>query len=382
MITAEKKGIPDRVRDRALRLAKSVIIPGAADRNEVEALLKIIFPGEDLSDRRFLTWFYDDNPRGRAREFVAKCGETVTGHVAGVPMAWKIGLEKMTGGLTVNAVTRPDFRGKGIYILLVEELCRACLDDGFKIMYGFANLNSYRGGAEHLGYRPLANIPLWIKPLDLPGIVGGRKLSPPLFWAAAARAANPVARAARALVRPPKTPRAPEIETIAEFGPDFDAFWDEARSDYANILVRDRDFLNWRFVRQPTRRYMLLAARSGPRLLGYLVGTLASFEGLRWGLVVDLLVRNSAEGRSAAAHLVSAFDRRVEERGAAIGGGLMFKHAPAASGLRRNGYVRLPHRFLPREFPAMFRWNWPGPLPVGFYDPRRWFLTLGDYDAV
>jgi len=372
----------ERVRDRALRLAKSVIVEGAAERKGVSALLKIIFPGEDLSDPLFLTWFYDQNPRGPAYEFVTKCGETVTGHAAAVPMRWKIGPDYMMGGMTVNAVTHPDFRGKGIYILLVEELCRACLEDGFKIMYGFPNPKSFRGGATHLRYRPVANIPLWIKPIDFPGIVRGRNLQPALLWAAAAQAVNPVARAGRAFFRPVKIPRALKIERIGEFGGDFDEFWDEVKSDYVNILVRDRDFLNWRFVRLPTRRYEIFAARCGRRLLGYLVGTLAAFEGLRWGLVVDLLVRNSAEGRKAAAHLVSVFDRSIEERGAVMGGGLMFGHAPAASGLRRNGFIRLPGGLLPREFPALFRWNAPGSPPEGFYDPEHWFMTLGDYDTV
>jgi len=381
-MTAEKEMSFARVRDRALRLAKSVIVEGSADRKGVEALLKIIFPGEDLSDPRFLTWFYDRNPRGPAREFVTKCGGAVTGHVAGVPMRLKIGRESMTGGLTVNAVTHPDFRGKGIYILLVENLCGACLAAGFQIMYGFANLSSLRGGETHLRFVPMANIPLWIKPIDFPGIVRGGNLKPALLWRSAARALNPIVRTARSFIRPRRTSRTPEISVMAEFGPDFDRFWDEVKNDYDNILVRDRDFLNWRFVRQPTRRYELFAARVEGRLLGYLVGSLATFEGMRWGLVVDLLVRNTAEGRRAAAHLVSAFNRSSEAEGAVMGGGLMFAHAPAAHGLRRSGFIRLPDRFLPRKFPAMFRWIAPSPPPLGFYDPKRWFLTLGDYDAV
>jgi hypothetical protein len=59
----------------------------------------------------------------------------------------------------------------------------------------------------------------------------------------------------------------------------------------------------------------------------------------------------------------------------------MFKHAPAAAGLRHNGFLVCPPSLLPREFPILLHWNMPGPEPAGFYDIKSWFITMADYDA-
>lgn len=72
--------------------------------------------------------------------------------------------------------------------------------------------------------------------------------------------------------------------------------WDDARLDrlwaglasgFALALIRDRDYLRWRYATHPVHAYQLLGLRLGTRLLGWAV---ARRESERW-LVVDLLLR-------------------------------------------------------------------------------------------
>ena len=247
--------------------------------------------------------------------------------------------------------------------------------------FGYANLNSEKGCLRHLGYRQLARIPLWILPFNMPAILASRTSKRAWMWRTAGRLAGPPTRVWRAARRPLGTGRV-EVERISEFGPEFDLLWERISNVADNILVRDRAFLDWRFVRAPTRRYDLFAARSDGRLLGYLAGRTAVVEGLRWGLVIDLLAEKTALGEAAASRLVAAYRRHIAKDGVDLAASLMFKHAPAAAALRRNGFIACPPALLPREFPALLHWNMTGPAPSGFFDPKSWFITLADYDAM
>jgi hypothetical protein len=371
----------DRVLERARRMMKSDILPGRADPDGLLALVRTVFPGEDTGDPRFLPWLYDQNPGGRALELVAQSAGLVSGHIAVLPLRYKVGTGTMAGSVVVNAITHPDFRGRGIFMVLHEDAFRSPDARGIAFSFGFANQNSERGCFRHLGYTELVRMPLWILPLNLRGILASQPSKRTIPWQAAARAAQPLARLWRSLRRP-RRPDGIAIDRISDFGPGFDDLWHIAANTADNILIRDRALLNWRFVQAPTRHYDLFAARSGGHLVGYLAGRTTLAEGLRWGIIVDLLTENTKEGRDAAASLVAAYNRHALKEGADVAAGLMLRHTSPALALRRNGYIVCPPSLLPREFPALLRWYAAEPAPPRFFDPEAWFLTLADYDAV
>jgi len=369
--------------ERALARARSrlEILPGRPDPEGLLALARTIFSGEDITDPRYLPWLYDRNPAGPAYEFATRDRGLITGHSAALPLRYKIGAGEMTGSLGVNAITHPAFRGKGIFILLYEEIFKLCARDGNSFMFGFANSNSHKGCLRHLNFLEIGQLPLWILPFDLRRIVASRKSRPGWLWRVGAGAANPFLGLGLSALRP-RPDKDIAVEKIEAFGSEFDAFWETVKDAYPNSLVRNRAFLDWRFVRHPTRRYDIFAARKGGRLLAYLAGNLTTIEGLRWGMIVDMLAAATPEGRAAARAAVAAFHRHIRSEGADLAAALMLKHAPPAKALRRSGYLVCPRSFLPRSFPVLLRWNLPSAPPPGFFDLQSWHLTLGDYDAV
>jgi len=370
-----------RVLERARRMMKSEILAGRPDPDGLLELVRIIFPGEDVGDPRFLPWLYDQNPGGQALELIAKSGSTVTGHIAVLPRRYKIGDGTIAGSVVVNAVTHPNFRGRGIFMILHEEAFRLPEARGIAFSFGFANQNSEQGCFRHLGYQELVRMPLWILPLNLPKILAAHPSKQKIGRRLAARAAQPLAWFWRA-VRRPHGSGAVAIEKITEFEPEFDDLWATVSSTAENILIRDRAFLNWRFVQAPTRPCDLFAARSSGRLIGYLAGRTILIEGLRWGMIVDLLTEDTKAGHEAAASLVAAYHRHILTQGADVAAALMLKHVNPARALRRNGYIVCPPSLLPRQFPALVRWYAAESAPSRFIDPRAWFITLADYDAV
>jgi hypothetical protein len=371
----------ERVLERARRMMKSDILPGRPDLDGLLTLVRTVFPGEDVGDPRFLPWLYDKNPGGRALEFIARNREIVTGHIALVPLRYKTADGTAMGSMAINAITHPDFRGRGIFIVLHDLGFKEVAAKNIPFTFGYANLNSEKGCLRHLGYRELTRIPLWILPFNVPKILASQSAKQRAGWRLAARGAQPLSRFWRTLRRPRRSDSI-AIEKITEFGPDFDDLWAPASNTAENILIRDRAFLNWRFIQAPTRRYDLFAARSSGRCLGYLAGRTTLVEGLRWGMIVDLLTEDTKDGRDAASSLLAAYNRHILAEGADVAAALILKHTPPALALRRNGYIVCPPSFLPREFPVLLHWNMPGPAPPRLFDPKSWFITLADYDAV
>jgi GNAT superfamily N-acetyltransferase len=365
---------------RALRMLGGEIREGRPDPDGLFALAEIIFPGEDISDPRFIRWMYDRNPGGRALEYATLHRGLVSGHIAALPFRYKFGSRILTAGLVVNAITHPDFRGKGIFIILTELLNKRCAEAGIEFTFGYANSSSEKGCLRHLAYRELGRFPLWILPFRLPRIAAAQDPGPAAWLRAAASLAGPAARA-WSLARRPRGRLGIDVDRATAPGPEFDGLWESVRTGYGNILVRDRAFLDWRFVQAPTRRYEILAARKDGRLLGYLVSTMTAVQGLRWAMIMDMLVADSREGRAAAARLVEEHVRRARAAGADLAAGLMFRHAPAAAGMRRNGFLVAPARLLPREFPILLHWNMAEKAPETLFDLKSWYLTMGDYDA-
>ena len=149
------------------------------------------------------------------------------------------------------------------------------------------------------------------------------------------------------------------VEPLPEFGPEFDAFWESARGGYVNLIVRDRAFLDWRFVRPPTRRYEILAARRDGRLLGYLVSTSTTVQGLKWAMIMDMFVSDSREGRSAASVLAGEHARRARGSGPCRGADVQAR--PGRSRPPAQRFSCLPARaFAP---------GIPNPAPLEHADP-------------
>lgn len=63
-----------------------------------------------------------------------------------------------------------------------------------------------------------------------------------------------------------------QMESLSDFGQEFDRLWDDNKSDYAITTVRDRSFLAWRHLKLPSLlgRTQVFTCREGGQLRGYI----------------------------------------------------------------------------------------------------------------
>jgi hypothetical protein len=137
--------------------------------------------------------------------------------------------------------------------------------------------------------------------------------------------------------------------------------------------------MTWRYVTIPTREYRIIAAMEGEDLTGYCITRENTLDGIRTGFLVDFLVLPGR--RDVATALIRQSVLSLIENGAELIGALMLPHCEEYRFLAYNGFVRCPERFIPQPFPLIV-WQNQGSEDDRIYDPKSWFITMGDYDAV
>lgn len=94
-------------------------------------------------------------------------------------------------------------------------------------------------------------------------------------------------------LKPMKKPVIEEEIKVSEincFSDIFDDFWERIKDSYDYIVVRDREFLNWRYCDKRGGDYKILSATRDEELLGFIVLRTNRYdEGYHIGYIVDFL---------------------------------------------------------------------------------------------
>lgn len=86
-----------------------------------------------------------------------------------------------------------------------------------------------------------------------------------------------------------QTPTDLTIVDVESFDEKIDSFWDAISGYYDYFLIRNRDYMNWRFNKNPSMKYKIKAALSEDKIVGYVVLELSNEDGYLVGSIFDLL---------------------------------------------------------------------------------------------
>lgn len=340
------------------------------DRQQVHEFLKAIQPARD-SDLliRQWHWKYDDNPfntESRPYIVVLKEDGRIIGLMADLPARVWVRGRISDWVCSCDLVVDAEYRGRGLSRLIIRQHMADHL-----MVFAWMNIASKRAAAPLTGSLSVPIRPL-VRLLDLGRVVqglGGR--------ASLAASGRVLTRVTRTLVRfpAPASVAGVTISALATVDDRFDAFWRRASAEGPVMIVRDRAYLDWRFLRRPDATYTILVAARGGDVLGYLVLRRAVRYGMPWGYLVDFLVER--ESPSIWAMLVREAIARFREDGVALVGCLANRPS------YRRSLLRL----------GFFPWRWG---PQGYFharvdapdqslhvarDTQQWLVTMGDGDV-
>ncbi len=320
-------------------------------------------------DARTFHWKYRDNPHGAAVARVACDGDgRVVGAYAYVPRRFRRDGERIVMMQASDAMTVPDWRGRGIFTGLDDLACEACGAAGVPLAYAYSGRLSLNGFLRN-GWKLIGHAPLWR--FVFRSRRGLRR------WGRAGQAASAAAPALdvllgwrnRARLRPHD---AAELTRIERFDTSVDELFEALVPPQGLIGERTAEWLNWRYVDTPEQRQEVFGLRRGDRLDAYFVAEWVDGH----GYLVDHLARDEDSTRS----LLAAFTLLCRERAVEEASALLFEHHPSVPVLRELGYRR-PLRNKPFRdvFPFIVRVCSDAARPDD-EQMSRWHLADGDRD--
>lgn len=304
------------------------------DKGKILDLFRLTY-GQELKEG-YWNWRFRDNPAGPGVIDLCCDGDVLAAHYAATTISlWILGHGHLSG-LSGTTMTHSAYRGRGLFPILARNTYRRMKEMGMAMVWGFPNSMSHRGFIKDLNWVDLYEVPTFRLSLS-------NSLSLPSSGEA--------------------------VVELEEFPQNVDDLWKSVRNDYSILTVRDWQFLNWRYVQNPTGRYRIVAHLDGSDLLGYAVYKRYKNE----FQVVDILTVNDTDiGVQLITHIIH---RAIDESLDAVSMWLNVTH-PLHRALERLGFSNgLPVTY----FGGLVLQ--PELSNAGLYDFKRWYITMGDSDV-
>jgi GNAT superfamily N-acetyltransferase len=316
----------------------------------------------------YYRWMYLANPAGPAIVHSARHRGAVVSTFAVAPKIVQINGRITRLGKTMDMFTDPAYQGQGLIKHCTTAVFLDAAASGMDGWYVTPSVNSYPIFTGKWGYREDFRVVYRAKILDY-----SRVLASAIKPAGLGRAIGAVADAVRRMVKRGviRLPDGYELRPMTTFGEEADRLWKKVADGYRVALVRNADYLNWRYVENPDHYWALGLTYNGG-LVGIIVMTMTLRRGIRVGEIVDYVC--VADDLTTFRLLVHAAVADLEERGCALCQAWSIKGTRLDRRLRKAGLVlrRAGVKFLIS----------PGFPDFAIYDPEAWLLTQGDGNDV
>jgi GNAT superfamily N-acetyltransferase len=225
-------------------------------RGDFLALMREVYGGSGWSEEEF-DWWFEQNPTGRfILNLADEAGRTI-GAAAQSYARLVLGGREGEATFTIHVMTGEAARGKGVFSALQLHNDEQAARSGARLALGFTNPMAGPIFVDKLGWDELCWLRLWARPK------------------------RPF-RAARHL-RSHGRPAGGVRGAVEEFGPRHEEIYRRAAAGWADHLVKDAAYLNWRYRASP-RPYASFSTARGFAVVGWGV-----YRGVSAGLVCELV---------------------------------------------------------------------------------------------
>lgn len=345
---------------------------------ELTGLATATYPGGELTNPDFLRWEYEKNPAGPAILSLDKSESTLNAQYVVLPWRFRMYGHETAGSLSLNTMTHPDARGRGLFKQLAMRTYDELESMGVGFTVGFPNRNSAPGFQRSLGFTTLGALPFLIRPLRWMSVM--RRF----ITGSAERKGSSLELA----VNPASVFRSKEWCVSVVNASFWDHRWDDFLqsfySDKRIVSVRDASFMDWRYNQCPTRNYRVLVVtdNSESTVHGFVVLGAQELMGLKCGVLVDFGMRNEVGSENAFGFLLHVAAHRMKA-------GRMDAIVSACNAscleygmIKRSGFIRIPERLLPQPLNFIYRRHGKEASRSAIPPFSDWFLTFGDYDVL
>lgn len=344
------------------------------DEDEVALLELYSAVNGEIQDKehwfKLRNWQYKNNPAGKPIYWLAEYEKKIVGQYALIPAKIKFGDRVIIGYQSVDTKTHPDYQRRGIFGKLALKSYECASAD---VIYGFPNKNSYGGFVKKLGWLEVGALDALVKPLNIKNILQ-KYISSKLLLKVGEASVNIITRIFYNTNNTPKVDNL-KITKISSFDDRIDVLWREISNSYNVMVVRNKEYLNWRYVNVPDVIFTIYIAEMEGKILGYIVIKCEKQRGLTIGRIFDFIVLPNQE--IAGQMLIQKATEFFRDEKASL---ILYRLAGTKAYykmLRNNGYIRLP--FANRGVRFIIRIN---TIKISRNMFNGWLLQTGDADTV
>jgi len=348
------------------------------DEKGVLKLTEAIY-GEVQDKEQWMKWWnwrFGGGPCGVPIIWLAECNGELVGQYLITRVKMKVGDEVITGSQRGGTMTHPDYRRLGIFEALGKKTHQEAGEKGIPLVYAFPNKYSYQGSVKKLNWFDVCPRQIMIKPLNLENIL--RKHIPSKLVAKILAGVGNLTLNLLYRTRKPPEVDGLTITRVSSFDERINDLWKKISNEYEIAIVRDKEYLNWRYVDIPNIDYAIYLAEKEGQILGYTVLRCKKQQGLIIGRIFELIV--PLEQQAVAQSLLAKAIEFFKEEGADLALTYIIGNKIYGKTLRRSGFIFAP--FINRELRFIVRMNTPETPETFLRNPERWFIQLGDSDLV
>lgn len=327
----------------------------------------------EIYNQAYWDWQYKQLPTGKSYVYAAWDGNKIIGYYH-IPVyrCMVNGQEQLIGNIQDVAVN-PNYRGGGLFRKLAEFANEDIDKTEVDLIYTFPNDKSIRTFLKYNSFGLVTSVPTYLRPVNS-GEILRSKLNllglEKLIGFCVDGAINLISKNI-------KLPNA-QIEKINEITTEVETVFREYASSFPIHLVRDKEWLDWRYLRSVRGKHHILGVRENGELTAILVLKVDEMLGNPALLIMDLAYLEGKE--NALLFLLNGVRKNPELTGFRFNLLFVSAIAPILPDLSNIGFVKIPEKVNPRILNLLARST--GKLSEEpLLQKNNWLLTLGDWDV-
>lgn len=264
-----------------------------SDCSEVSKLMKDYFLQNLEFEARshepdYYKWKYGKNPAGGAVVRIAEDDSKIIGYFGVIlKRAWVNGSNVLAGEM-VDAYLAPEYQGKGVFLKLVKEVFEECHRKGVNILVGSPNEVAKPIWLKRYKFKMAFNFRSLVMPLNFSSIIN--KVIK--IKAISTLIGFPISLLSR-IVYGGKSKY--EIIQVSDFDDRTNQIWEKNKHAYSIALVKDSEYLSWRYSENPEEYEYYLVMDQG-ELQGLFVLKIQTLKDMTFAHIVDVLMPSN-EGK-------------------------------------------------------------------------------------
>ena len=294
--------------------------------------------------RNLVNWmwkFKGANPAGKALVWVAEDKKNILATFAAIPIMYFVEGQVTKGSHSIAMIVDPKWQNKGLIKYVADKLINNVVEEKFAFTYGYPNDKAYELHKQLLGYKDISNQEFYyynfskneknIKPNTLDNLI---------------------------------------FKEIKSFDVAVDKLWDSIKKKFKVVLIRNKEFLNWRYVGRPDLKYFSFGLFEKEKLLGYCVLKIYKEDKILRGHFLDIFTdpENKKVFHDLIIQSMLFFQKKnCHEVNLWLQGSVLFQKT-----LEEIGF------FISGKRPMICRFNFDNENLEKNLIGKNWFFTMGD----